>query len=109
MVGKGKSMNDALTPIVYQLGVGGILGFIVGYAVKKLTKLIAVLAGLFSLLLIYLGYEGVISINYDKLTEMLQKIMGTAYQASNWLTVIVTNLPFAGSFIASVAVGLKVG
>jgi len=46
-------MSEALTPLVYQLGVGGVIGFFVGYAIKKLTKLIAVIAGLIALLMIY--------------------------------------------------------
>jgi len=102
-------MSEVLTPIVYQLGIGGVLGFFVGYAIKKLTKLVAVLIGLFALLLIYLGYQGVISINYDKLAQTLQGFLGAAGQASTVLTPIVANLPFAGSFIAGTAVGLKLG
>jgi uncharacterized membrane protein (Fun14 family) len=102
-------MSEVLTPIVYQLGIGGVLGFFVGYAAKKITKVIAVLIGLGALLLIYLGYEGVININYDKLAQMIQNLMGTAGQATTALTPIIANLPFAGSFIAGVAVGVKLG
>jgi len=102
-------MSEVLTPIVYQLGVGGFLGFFVGYAVKKITKILAVLIGIGALFLIYLGYEGVISINYDKLAQMIENLMGTASQATTALTPIVANLPFAGSFIAGVAVGVKLG
>lgn len=102
-------MSEILTPVVYQLGVGGILGFVVGYTIKKLTKIIAVLAGIFALILMYLGYEGIISVNYDKLAEMLEGLLGTAGQASDLLTPIVANLPFAGSFAAGAAIGLKVG
>jgi uncharacterized membrane protein (Fun14 family) len=102
-------MSEVLAPIVYQLGIGGILGFFVGYAVKKLTKLVAVIIGLFAVVLIYLGYQGVISISYDRLAEMVQGLVGAAGQASSVLTPIVANLPFAGSFIAGIAVGLKLG
>jgi len=102
-------MSEILTPVVYQLGIGGILGFFVGYAIKKLTKLLAVLAGLFALLLIYLGYQGVISVNYGKLAEAVQGAMGSAGQALNWLTPIIANLPFAGSFMAGMVAGLKIG
>ena len=102
-------MSEVLTPIVYQLGIGGILGFFVGYAVKKITKVVAVLIGLGALILIYLGYTDVISINYDKLAQMIQNLMGTASQASTILTPIIANLPFAGSFIAGLAVGIKLG
>ena len=65
-------MSEMLTPIVYQLGIGGVLGFFAGYAIKKLTKLIAAVAGVLALLLIYLGYEGIITINYEKLAEKVQ-------------------------------------
>ena len=33
-------MSELISPIVYQIGAGGILGFIVGYAVKKLLKIL---------------------------------------------------------------------
>jgi uncharacterized membrane protein (Fun14 family) len=102
-------MSEVLTPIIYQLGIGGILGFFVGYAVKKMTKVLAVLIGLGALVLIFLGYQGVININYDKLAQMIQNLMGAAGQASTVLTPIIANLPFAGSFIAGIAVGLKLG
>jgi ABC-type dipeptide/oligopeptide/nickel transport system permease subunit len=39
-------MSAALPSVVYQLGVGGIGGFIVGYTIKKISKLIVVLIGL---------------------------------------------------------------
>jgi uncharacterized membrane protein (Fun14 family) len=102
-------MSEVLTPIVYQIGVGGVLGFFVGYAFKKMTRIAAVIIGVFAFVPIYLGYEGVISINYDKLALMLEKLLGAAGQASGMLTPIIANLPFAGSFLAGVAVGLKLG
>ena len=106
---EGNFMNELLSPIVYQLGIGGVLGFFSGYAIKKLTKLIAALVGLLALLLIYLGYEGIITINYEKLTEKVQNLIGVISQAPDLITPIVSSLPFAGSFIAGAALGLKFG
>jgi uncharacterized membrane protein (Fun14 family) len=40
---------------------------------------------------------------------MIERLMGTASQASTVLTPIIANLPFAGSFIAGLAVGIKLG
>jgi len=102
-------MSEVLTPVVFQLGVGGFLGFFVGYAVKKMTKILAVLIGIGALILIYLGYQGIISINYDKLTQLVEQLLGTASQASTMLAPIIANLPFAGSFLAGLAVGVKLG
>ncbi len=102
-------MSEVLTPIAYQLGVGGILGFVVGYAVKKLAKIVAVLAGVLAFVLIYLGYEGVININYSKLAEMIGRVMGIAGQASGFITAVIASLPFVGSFLAGAVLGLKLG
>ena len=74
-----------------------------------MTKILAVLIGLGAIILIYLGYEGIISINYDKFAAMIEHLIGTASQASTVLTPIIANLPFAGSFIAGLAVGIKLG
>ena len=60
-------MSELIPSIVYQLGVGAICGFIIGFAMKKAIKLLILLAGFFLLILIYLGYSGVITINFDKL------------------------------------------
>ena len=102
-------MSEILTPIVYQLGVGGITGFIVGYAIKKIVKILAIIAGIFFLVLIYLGHMGIINVNYDKLTQLLEGLKGTVGGASQWLVPIIANLPFAGSFLFGVGLGLKKG
>jgi uncharacterized membrane protein (Fun14 family) len=35
-------MSEVISPLVFQLGLGGIGGFVVGYALKKLSKLILI-------------------------------------------------------------------
>jgi len=102
-------MSDIVTPIVFQLGFGGIAGFIVGYAFKKLTKLLAIIAALFFIALIYLAYVGVISINFDALVKHIGELLGTAGQATNWIAPIIGILPFAGSFIVGLFIGFKIG
>ena len=102
-------MSEILSPVAYQLGVGGVGGFIVGYAFKKISKLIIILAGLFFLLLLYLGYSGIISINYDKLLEAIGNGLGLSGQAVQWLIGIISILPFAGSFTVGFFLGLKMG
>lgn len=102
-------MSEVLSPLVYQLGIGGIGGFIVGYAIKKLSKLIVVLIGLFIIALLYLGTSGIISINYEKLWGALADALSFAGQVALWLIGFVSLLPFTGSFIAGFALGLKLG
>jgi uncharacterized membrane protein (Fun14 family) len=102
-------MSELISPIVYQIGAGGILGFIVGYAIKKLLKIIAVIVGLFAIALIYLGYTGIINVDYDKLTVAIKGIIGNLGGASEWITPIIASLPFAGTFMLGAVIGLKKG
>lgn len=102
-------MSELLSPLIYQLGAGGILGFVVGYAVKKVLKILALIAGFFALVLIYLGYIGIIDVNYDKLIEMVEGLTGNVGAASEWLSPVIASLPFAGSFVVGTALGLKKG
>lgn len=102
-------MSEVLSPVIFQLGVGGVGGFIVGYALKKLSKLLLVLFGLFVVALIYLGVRGIISINYEALFTAIGELVGAASAASSWLIGAISLLPFAGSFVAGFLLGLKLG
>jgi len=97
-------MSEALIPIAYQLGIGGIGGFFVGYAVKKITK-IAIIIGVFAFSLIYLAYTNVINVDYEELT----KIPGLANPAMGFLAPLISALPFLFSFFVGLWLGFKKG
>lgn len=102
-------MSAVLPSVVYQLGVGGIGGFIVGFAVKKISKLIVVLIGLLVIFLLYLGTSGIISINYEELWNALANTLHLVGQMAEWLISLISLLPFMGSFIAGFVLGFKLG
>jgi uncharacterized membrane protein (Fun14 family) len=103
------NMSEVVSPLAFQLGVGGVGGFIVGYAIKKLSKLVLFLTGVFVLALIYLSTRGIININYDALWNAISSLFGSAGSAFSWLVGVISVLPFAGSFIAGFLIGLKLG
>ena len=100
---------SALTPLSYQLGLGGIGGFIAGYALKKLMKIVAVIIGLFILALVYLGYQGIITINYGELGNAVSGALGLSGQTAEWLVPVIAHLPFAGAFGLGFFLGFKMG
>lgn len=102
-------MSEVLTPIVYQLGLGGIGGFIAGYALKKLMKIVAVIIGLAVVALIYLGSQGILLINYGALGNAVSNALGGAEGATQWLAHIIAHLPFAGTFALGLFLGFKMG
>ena len=102
-------MSEIATPLVFQLGTGGVGGFVVGYAIKKVAKLIVVLIGICLLALIYLSSQGILSVNYDKLFDAVSGWLGGAAGTVGWLTPIIAHLPFAGSFLVGFFLGFKMG
>lgn len=102
-------MVEILTPLLTQLGVGGVAGLCVGYALKKIGKLFAIILGLAFLGLELLAYKGIININYTALEEWATELIGQVGVAEGILTVIIGNLPFAASFLVGFAIGLKMG
>ena len=102
-------MDGLLTPLLTQLGVGGIGGLCVGFALKKVAKLTAVLLGLAFVALELLAYKGIININYGALEEWAHGVIGGVGVLEGVLSTIVGNLPFASSFIVGFAIGVKMG
>jgi uncharacterized membrane protein (Fun14 family) len=98
-----------LSPLAYQFGVGGVGGFIAGYALKKLMKIVAIIIGLFILALVYLGYKGIISINYSALGGSVSGALGLTGQAADLIAPIIAHLPFAGAFGLAFFLGFKMG
>ncbi|MEM3730506.1 MAG: FUN14 domain-containing protein [Candidatus Bathyarchaeia archaeon] len=102
-------MSEIISPLIYQLGLGGIGGFIVGFTIKKLSKLIVMLIGIFIIILLYMGASGIISINYEKLWGSLATLLSFLGEAAVWLIGLVSLIPFFGSFFVGFLLGLKVG
>lgn len=101
-------MSELVIPILYQIVVGGIGGFLIGYAVMKIAKVLVIVLGIFVLSLISLAYIGAINMNYDKLTDVLSKLT-IPEQAAELLMPILSNLPFVISFVVAFLIGLKKG
>ena len=102
-------MSEIVSPLVFQLGIGGVGGFIVGFALKKLSKLVLFLTGLFILALIYLSTQGIINVDYASLFNALSGLIGSAGSAFSGVVGVISLLPFAGSFIVGFLLGLKIG
>ena len=97
-----------IEPLIFQMGVGGTGGFLAGYAIKKIGKILAFFAGLYFLSLIYLGQIGVVNVNYEKIVEITSGL-ATNEQVTNVLLGAVAVLPFTASFAGGLIFGLKKG
>jgi uncharacterized membrane protein (Fun14 family) len=97
-----------IEPLIFQLGAGGVGGFLAGYAVKKIAKILAFFAGLYFLSLLYLSQIGVVNINFERFLEVTSGVV-TNEQVTNLFAATVASLPFAASFAGGLIFGLKKG
>ena len=58
---------ESLGSTAATLGGGFFVGILIGYALKKVIKLVAVIVGLFLAGLAYLQYNQIANINWNKL------------------------------------------
>ncbi len=105
-----KTLETVLTALGLNLGAGFILGFAVGYALKKIAKLVLIVGGLIVLILVYLHYKGIIVVNYAILQQVTEEILRKLrMEVSGLLSFINTSIPFAGGFTVGFILGLKKG
>ena len=100
------SITSVVYPLITPLTIGGISGFFVGYAVKKVLK-IAMLLGVFVFALAYMVYTNAISLDPNQLTGTLSEV-GERVGYFGLLPLIST-LPFLVSFAVGFILGIKRG
>jgi uncharacterized membrane protein (Fun14 family) len=74
--------NDNLSSIAATLGGGFVVGILIGWALKKVIKIAAVIVGLFLAGLAYLQYQQIATINWDKLQAISQSTITTIANAT---------------------------
>ena len=98
-----------LTPLVTQLGVGGIIGLSIGFALKKIAKIAAAVIGIFSLGLIYMESKGMITVDWLGVETWGNTALAGLGQAEGALGAFLANLPIAGGAVVGFALGIKWG
>ena len=68
---------ESLGPAAATLGGGFFVGILIGYALKKVIKLLAVIVGLFLAGLAYLQYHQIANINWNKLQQVSEGVLTT--------------------------------
>ena len=101
-------VSEAFAPILFQLSIGGIGGFFIGYAIRKVVK-IALILGIAVFSLIFLAYTNVIGVDYSGLAVAVSKFINGVNPALGLLAPLLSNLFFIGSLIIGLIVGYKKG
>jgi uncharacterized membrane protein (Fun14 family) len=70
-------MDSNIMPFVSTIGFGGIVGFLVGFALKRIMKILAVIAGVFFAALLYLESQHIVNVNWDKIQTISNSVLST--------------------------------
>ena len=103
------SLELIFGPLASQLTIGGLVGFLIGFVFKKVTKIALVLAGIFFITLAYLEYNQIVTLHYEQfeptINSLLQKV-GANFVLPSFLAM---NLPLLVTFGGALVFGLKKG
>lgn len=92
-------LSNIITPLTGELGVGGRGGFLVGFAFKKVAKIVAVIAGLGVLGLGYLSSEGIIHIDQEALRLSVPGVFSSLGGFQSVAASLFTHAPFCAAFL----------
>ena len=123
MVIDGATTSAAsFSPLLTTMGFGGVIGFLIGFVLKKLMKILAIIAGVFLAALMYLSQQGIVNVNWDKfnvtyhdvLSSLLNTINGTTSEGgtvTSHIFPMMTNLgvPLTGSTAVGFTIGILKG
>jgi uncharacterized membrane protein (Fun14 family) len=73
------------------IGGGFFVGLLVGFALKKILKILAIIVGLFFAGLTYLQYQQILNINWSKLQMVSQNTVSMLTDATTRLSNHVSN------------------
>jgi uncharacterized membrane protein (Fun14 family) len=119
------SIHESFAPTAATMGGGFFLGVLIGYALKKVIKILAVIVGLFLAGLAYLQYHQIANINWNKLQTLSEGVITTLSNAiiqiqssgdsshaaatASSLAMTTFSIPLTGSMSAGFTIGFMKG
>jgi uncharacterized membrane protein (Fun14 family) len=105
---------ESINSIAATIGGGFFGGLLLGYAIKKVVKLLAVVVGLFIAGLAYLQYQQLAFFNWDRIEGSISTIANATtnnFSDHNIESLATTNLgiPLTGGMSAGFAIGFMKG
>ena len=112
---------SSLTSTATSVGFGGISGFLIGYAIKKVVKVMLVLVGLVFVAFMFLQYQKLITVNWSKIQNASMTALGnatsgqllerTGIPGTDHLPSTMANfgIPLTGSLTAGLVLGFMRG
>ena len=94
--------------LAMEFGGGALIGGIIGYATKRIAKVLAVIIGVQLALFRFLESKGIVIVDYDRLTHGLVATRDQV-QDPGWIMPIISTLSIGAGFIGGFWVGYRRG
>lgn len=91
-----------------EAGGGAMIGAVIGYAAKKIAKLLAVIVGLQLALFRFLESKGILQVDWSRLTNGMVQTQEKVNDPG-WIEPIVSSLSIGAGFAGGFLVGFKRG
>ncbi|NEU56371.1 FUN14 domain-containing protein [Halorussus sp. MSC15.2] len=94
-----------------EFGSGAVVGGVIGFAAKKVAKLIAILVGIELALFKFLESRGILTVDWNRLTAGVLQAGETAETGvpPSWVTTILSTLSVGAGFTGGFLVGFRKG
>lgn len=100
--------NVDLTSLGIQMGGSAIIGAVIGFAAKKIAKVIAIIIGLQLVLFKFLESRGVLSVNWNRLTDASSGVVDDGTQAGqSFIEAFISTAGIGASFAGGFLLGFK--
>ncbi len=87
------------------VGMGGVIGFLVGFTIKRAFKMFLVFLGIYLLSLVWISDLGILTVKWNRMDAFVSSLITST---SGFLKGVASLLPFTGSFLVGLLIGLKV-
>ncbi|WP_135852721.1 FUN14 domain-containing protein [Halorussus salinus] len=94
-----------------EFGSGAVVGGVIGFAAKKIAKLLAIIVGLELALFKFLESRGILTVDWNKLTAGALKASESAQGGAppSWVTTILSTLSVGAGFTGGFLLGFRKG
>lgn len=92
-------MVDGASLYMMELGMGGLFGFITGYAIKKIFQAITIIFGVFAMALFGLASSGAVTIHWDQFFGATgQGLAKAADYLISTQSIVLAHLPITAGY-----------
>jgi uncharacterized membrane protein (Fun14 family) len=92
---------EALPSLGATIGGGFFAGALIGFALKKVLKILAIVVGLFFAGLVYLQYKQIVNINWNELQDTSQNAVTTLTNVTTQISNHISNVTDTNNHMTS--------